>query len=226
MRLLLVEDDASLGKAICIGLEQDGYAVDWIRDGEAAEVALSTHTYTAIVLDLGLPKLDGMTVLRRARKRGHNSPIIVLTARDDTPERIMALDMGADDFIIKPVDLNELSARLRATIRRSNGRASDTIAVGPLTIEPSSRRVTLHGEEAELTGREFALLMRLAQSPDLVVTREQLEESLYGWGDEIVSNAIQVHISKIRGKLGKDLVETCWGTGYRLSVNPSGSREE
>ena len=214
MRILLVEDDALLGKGTKTGLEQRGYAVDWVRDGESANTVSMTHDYAAVLLDLGLPKHDGMSVLRSMRKRGYANAILIITARDAIPDRVLGLDAGADDFIVKPFNLDELAARMRAGIRRSNGRIHGKIRHGALTVEPATSLVTLRGEAVDLTPRELALLLNLLEHRGRTLSRSQLEEALYAWGAEVESNAVEVHIHHLRRKLGRGLIKTVHGVGY------------
>jgi two-component system OmpR family response regulator/two-component system response regulator QseB len=214
MRILLVEDDLLLGKGVRVGLEQDGLTVDWVHDGELADAAVLTHDYAAVLLDLGLPGQDGMTLLRRLRRRGYVQPILIITARHEVSDRVEGLDAGADDFVIKPFDLEELGARVRAAVRRNAGRASDEILHGDIQIDRGRRLVRQAGHAVPLTAREFALLLFLLGRPGQVLTRNALEESLYGWGDEVESNAIEVHIHHLRRKLGRGLIRTIHGVGY------------
>ncbi|MDE3010774.1 MAG: response regulator [Pseudomonadota bacterium] len=214
MRLLLVEDDPLLGKATRTGLEQDGYAIDWVHDGASAESALLTHVYDAILLDLGLPGVDGITLLKELRRKGHLMPVLIITARDGVPDRITGLDSGADDFIIKPFDLDELAARLRAAIRRGSGRAQALIEHGRLVVDPAGHTAQLDGAALSLTAREFAVLLALLQHRGQVLSRARLEESLYGWGEEIESNALEVYVHHLRRKIGRDLIRTVNRVGY------------
>jgi two-component system response regulator QseB len=216
MRLLLVEDDSMVGESIRDGLGQEGYAVDWVRDGKAAETALGTEPYAAVLLDLGLPRRDGLEVLRTARARANDVPILVITARDAVAERIKGLDAGADDYLVKPFDLDELAARVRALVRRAEGRAAPIVRHGALTLDPSTRAVTLRGQPVALSGREFALLQALLQRPGVVLSRAQLEERLYGWDEEVGSNAVEVHIHNLRRKLGADAIRNVRGVGYTV----------
>jgi two-component system response regulator QseB len=216
MRLLLVEDDPMVGESIRDGLGQEGYAVDWVRDGKAAETALGTEPYAAVLLDLGLPRRDGLEVLRTARARANDVPILVITARDAVAERIKGLDAGADDYLVKPFDLDELAARVRALVRRAEGRAAPIVRHGALTLDPSTRAVTLRGQPVALSGREFALLQALLQRPGVVLSRAQLEERLYGWDEEVGSNAVEVHIHNLRRKLGADAIRNVRGVGYTV----------
>jgi DNA-binding response OmpR family regulator len=216
LRVLLVEDDALLGDGIRAGLKLADYAVDWVRDGESARLALLDHDYDACVLDLGLPKKDGLAVLRDLRARGATVPVLVLTARDTAADKIAGLDAGADDYLTKPFDLGELQARIRALLRRARGGATPTLTHGDLVLEPAARRVTLAGTEIRLSAREYALLHDLLSHRTQVRTRAQLEESLYAWGEEAESNTVEVYIHYLRKKLGSDLIETVRGFGYRI----------
>jgi len=216
MRILLVEDDPQLGDGLMVGLRQAGFAVDWVRDGRAADLALSTETFDLVVLDLGLPRLSGMEVLKRARDRGRTVPVLILTARDATGDKVAGLDAGADDYLVKPVDIDELTARIRALTRRSAGRAAPLLTHGDLALDPAAHSVTLAGQPVELASREFALLQMLLESAGRVLTRSQLEQSLYGWGDEPDSNALEVHIHHLRRKLGSELIRTLRGVGYTI----------
>jgi two-component system response regulator QseB len=216
MRILLVEDDPQLGDGLMVGLRQAGFAVDWVRDGHAADLALSSETFDLVVLDLGLPRLSGMEVLKRARDRGRTTPVLILTARDATDDKVAGLDAGADDYLVKPIDLDELTARIRALTRRSAGRAAPLLTHGDLALDPAAHSVTLAGQPVELASREFALLQMLLESAGRVLTRSQLEQSLYGWGDEPDSNALEVHIHHLRRKLGSELIRTLRGVGYTI----------
>ena len=216
MRILLAEDDAMLGDGLRAGLHQQGFSVDWVRDGLAAEREIFAGDYAAAVLDLGLPMKDGIEVLTSLRARKISTPILVLTARDAIPDRILGLDLGADDYVVKPVDLHELGARLRSLVRRSHGQMQDTLTCGEIVLEPSSRRVSLKGEPVLLSTREFDLLHVLMLNADRVMSREQLEQQLYSWGYEVDSNAIEVHIHHLRRKLHADLIQTVRGVGYTL----------
>ena len=216
MRILLAEDDAMLGDGLRAGLQQQGFSVDWVRDGLAAERELFAGDYAAAVLDLGLPMKDGIEVLTSLRARKISTPILVLTARDAIPDRILGLDLGADDYVVKPVDLHELGARLRSLVRRSHGQMQDTLACGEIVLEPASRRVSLKGEPVLLSTREFDLLHVLMLNADRVMSREQLEQQLYSWGYEVDSNAIEVHIHHLRRKLHADMIQTVRGVGYTM----------
>ncbi len=216
MRILLVEDDPQLGDGLTVGLRQAGFAVDWLRDGRSADQALQSEGFDLIVLDLGLPGLGGMEVLHRARQRGQGLPILILTARDATGSKIEGLDAGADDYLVKPIDIDELSARVRALLRRSAGRAAPLLVHGELSLDPAARQLTRAGKPVELSAREYALLQMLLESAGRVLTRSQLEQSLYGWGDEPDSNALEVHIHHLRKKLGSELIRTLRGVGYTI----------
>ncbi len=216
MRILLAEDDPLLGDGLQAGLRQQGFQVDWVRDGEAAERELRAQVYGAAVLDLGLPRRDGLAVLATARRAGMTLPILILTARDAVPDRIKGLDLGADDYVIKPVDLDELSARLRALIRRAHGQAIDKLQTLDIELDPASRTVMQTGQAIPLSGREFDLLHALMLNAERVLSREQLEQHLYSWGQEVESNAIEVHVHHLRRKLGNQVIQTVRGVGYIL----------
>ena len=220
MRVLLAEDDAMLGDGLRAGLRQLGFLVDWVRDGLAAERELSGGEYAAAVLDLGLPAKDGLDVLQAIRAAGVATPVLVLTARDAVPDRIRGLDLGADDYVLKPVDLHELAARLRSLVRRSHGVAQEVLQMGALALEPGTRRVLWQGEEVTLSTREFDLLHALMRSAGRVLSREQLEQQMYSWGHEVESNAIEVHIHHLRRKLQADAIQTVRGVGYRVNPQP------
>jgi len=220
MRLLVVEDDPLLGDGIKAGLTQAGFAVDWVQDGVAAALALDTGSQAAVVLDLGLPRLAGLELLRRMRSAGNKTPVLILTARDATEDRINGLDSGADDYMVKPFDLHELAARLRALIRRSAGEAAPVLRVREVSLDPAARRVEYKGQPVELPAREFALLHALMLGAGRVFTREQLAEKLYAWGEEVESNAIDVHIHHLRRKLAPQLIRTMRGVGYLMPREP------
>jgi two-component system, OmpR family, response regulator QseB len=220
MRILLVEDDALLGDGLRNGLKQQGFRVDWVRDGNAATREMMSGEYSAAVLDLGLPMVDGMEVLDKVRASGNKVPVLVLTARDAVDDRIRGLDLGADDYIVKPIDLNELGARLRALIRRANGQTSTVMAHGSLQVDPAARKVTLGGEVVTLTAREFDVLHALMLANGRVLTRDQLERHLYAWGQEVESNTVEVHIHHLRRKLGSAVIHTVRGVGYTLGTEP------
>ena len=221
MRVLLVEDDAMIGESLRKGLRLEGFTMDWARDGRGAELAVETTDYALVLLDLGLPKKDGLSVLRGWRQRGSTVPVLVLTARDAVPDRVMGLDSGADDYLVKPFDLSELLARMRALLRRRAGRARDLLETGALRLDPVARSVEYCGQPVALSSREFALLHALMETPDAVLSREQLEDRLYGWGEEVESNAVEVHIHNLRRKLNPQLIRTVRGVGYRLGSNNS-----
>jgi DNA-binding response OmpR family regulator len=216
MRTLLVEDDPALGPALKRGLEQRGFVVDLVSDGQAADAAVRARRYDVILLDLGLPRVEGETLLRTWRARGDLTPVIVLTARGFLIDRVRLLDLGADDYLVKPCDLLELAARMRALVRRSAGAAGDVLECGPLRLARSTRTVTRAGERIELTNREYWILETLMRNKNRVLSRRQLEETLYGWGEAVESNAVEVHIHHLRRKLGRDLIRTVRGVGYQL----------
>jgi DNA-binding response OmpR family regulator len=216
LRILLVEDDKLLGDGIHAGLKLADYAVDWVQDGESARIALLDHAYDACVLDLGLPKRDGLSVLKDLRDRGNRLPVLILTARDTSTDKISGLDAGADDYLTKPFDLPELQARLRAIIRRSVGEAKPTLEHAGVIFEPATKRVTFNGQNVTLSAREYALLHDLLLNKNQVRTRTQLEESLYAWGEETGSNTVEVYVHQLRKKFGSDFILTVRGLGYRL----------
>jgi two-component system, OmpR family, response regulator QseB len=216
MRILLVEDDVMIGASLQQGLRDDGYAVDWVKDGRAAEVALADPAHQLVLLDLGLPHKDGLTLLRALRKRGSRIPVLVLTARDAIEDRVQGLDAGADDYLVKPFSLAELAARMRALLRRDAGRADPLVRVGSLTLDPSTREVTRDGKPVALSAREYALLEALVARPGAVLSRTQLEEKLYGWGQEVESNTVEVYIHALRRKLGQDFIKNVRGVGYMV----------
>jgi two-component system response regulator QseB len=216
MRVLLVEDDAMIGASVQKGLRQDGFSVDWVRNGQAGETALAAHTYDAVLLDLGLPGKGGAEVLKSLRRGGNDVPVLIITARDAVGDRVAGLDSGADDYIVKPFDLDELAARMRAVVRRRSGRADPVVKVGDVTLDPASHRVTLRGTEVTLSARELALLEALLDRPGAILSRAQLEERLYGWGEEVGSNTVEVFIHALRRKLGADFIRTVRGVGYTV----------
>ena len=220
MRILLVEDDRMLGDGLQAGLTQAGYAVDWLRDGEAAVAALSTEHFAAVVLDLGLPKRDGLSVLQWLRGRHDATPVLILTARDQLEDKVRGLDLGADDYVLKPFDLDEIAARLRALVRRAHGRPEPLLSLGEVELDPAARSVTCAGATVELTPREFDLLQLLLENSGRVLTRRALEEQLYTWNDAVDSNALEVHIHHLRKKLGNELIRTVRGVGYMASATP------
>ncbi|CAN5754417.1 response regulator [soil metagenome] len=217
MRLLVVEDDPMIGRAIRQGLVAAGYAVDWAEDGRIAELAMANGVYDLVVLDLGLPARDGMTVLEQLRRCGNHVPVIIVTARDAVDQRIAGLNAGADDYLLKPFDLDELVARVRALLRRRAGVGSSLLTAGALCLDTVRKSVTKEGAAVSLSVREFALLEVLMQQPGAVLSREKLEESIYGWDDEIGSNAIEVHLHNLRKKLGAPTIVNVRGVGYRLA---------
>jgi len=216
MRLLLVEDDTMIGRALRQGLSDAGFTVDWVMDGRAAERALGNDVYDLALLDLGLPGQDGMAVLQGLRTRGNAIPVLIVTARDAVADRIAGLNAGADDYVLKPFDLDELVARVRALLRRHAGGGSPLLECGQLTLDPLKKQVSLKGEPVSLSPREFALLETLMQRPGAVLSREQLEDSIYGWTEEIGSNAVEVHLHKLRRKLGTDTIRNVRGVGYKV----------
>jgi DNA-binding response OmpR family regulator len=216
MRLLLVEDDPQLGDGLAVGLRQRGYVVDWVRDGVAADLALQNDDYAVLVLDLGLPRLAGMEVLKRLRQRGQQIPALLLTARDATDDKIEGLDSGADDYLVKPVPLDELAARVRALVRRASGRSAPTLQHGELTLDPAARSLTRDGASVNVSAMEFSLLQTLLENRGRVLTRAQLESAIYGWDEEPGSNALEVHIHNLRRKLGSELIKTLRGVGYTV----------
>jgi len=214
MRLLLVEDDPLLGDGIRAGLGQEDYTVDWCKQGRDAEAALKSENYDLMVLDLGLPDIPGLTLLKQLRQRGSDLPVLILTARDAVSDRVTGLDSGADDYLVKPFDLDELSARLRALLRRHSGRASSEIRHGDLVLDPAAHSVTLNGNPIDISPREYAVLHLLLENQGKVLSRSRLEDGLYAWGDEVESNAIEVYIHHLRKKLGSSLIRTIRGVGY------------
>ncbi|MCB1724414.1 MAG: response regulator transcription factor [Chromatiaceae bacterium] len=216
MRVLLVEDDELLGSGVVAGLEQSGYTVDWLRDGLQAMHALADDEPDLLVLDLGVPGKDGMQVLRELRASASTLPVLVLTARDTVEDRIAGLDAGADDYLVKPFDLGELSARLRAIARRRGGRANPVIEHAGLVFDPAARAVTVDGRSVLLSARALAILEALLERPGIPLSRERLEQILYGWGEGVESNAVEVHIHHLRKKLGKERIRTIRGLGYMI----------
>jgi two-component system, OmpR family, response regulator QseB len=216
MRILLVEDDELIGDGIATGLRDEGNAVDWVQDGDAALAALGTHEYAAVVLDLGLPRRNGLEVLRRMRAGGDRTPVVVLTARASVTERTTGLDAGADDYLGKPFSIDELTARLRAVARRSSGRASPVLKSGSIELDPAAHAVAVSGQPVALLAREFTLMQLLMENAGRVLPRERLEQALYGWNEEVESNAVEVHIHHLRRKLGKESIVTVRGAGYTV----------
>lgn len=225
MRLLLVEDDPMIGEAVLDLLRAEHYAVDWVRDGEMADTALHAHSYDLVVLDLGLPRRDGLDVLRAMRARLDRTPVLIATARDAKPDRIAGLDAGADDYVLKPYDLDELLARIRALLRRAAGRAEPVYEHQGVSINPVTREVMAQGEPVVLSAREWAVLEPLLARPGMVFSRAQLEEKLYSWKDGISSNAVEVYIHGVRKKLGAGLIENVRGLGYLVPAAPAGGAE-
>jgi len=218
MRILLVEDDPMIGESIVDWLQGEGYAVDWLQDGDEALLALKTTPFSLVILDLGLPGKDGLDVLRAARAAKNHIPVLITTARDTLEDRVKGLDAGADDYLIKPFDLEELSARIRALARRANGRADPVIERGDLVIKPATREVFYKGEPVILSAKEYALLLTLAERKGVVQSRAKLEENLYNWDSTVGSNAIEVHIHHLRKKLSEGAIKTVRGVGYLLET--------
>ena len=216
MRILLVEDDVLLGDGIRVGLVQAGFAVDWAKDGCEAEMAVSAQLYDAVVLDLGLPRLPGLDVLRRTRASKNPVPILILTARDTVGDRIAGLDAGADDYLVKPFNLGELQARLRALVRRANSQLESVITHGTLRLDSVGHSVTFEGRVVDLSAREFTILQQLLLNTGRVLSKARLEEKLYGWGEEIESNTIEVFVHHLRRKLSPQLIRTVRGVGYMI----------
>jgi two-component system OmpR family response regulator/two-component system response regulator QseB len=232
MRLLLVEDDRMIGESLQRALRLEGYAVDWVRDAAAADSTLASERFDLVLLDLGLPPgagagaggpADGLSVLRAARARHDATPVIVLTARDARGDRVAGLDAGADDYLVKPFELDELNARIRAVLRRHAGRAEPLLAAGGVTLDPATRRVAKDGVAVSLSAREFAVLEALLAKPGAVLSRAQLEDRLYGWGEEIESNAVSVYIHQLRKKLGADFIRNVRGVGYFIDATAPGA---
>ena len=217
MRLLLAEDDRMIGASLKRGLKQDGFAVDWVQDGRAAELALAENVHDIVVLDLGLPRKEGLDVLREMRRRKDARPVLILTARDAVADRVAGLDAGADDYVVKPFELTELAARLRALLRRSAGRADPIVAYGDIELHPVTREVRIRGEPVALSAREYALLEALLTQPGAILSRAQLEEKLYGWNEEVESNTVEVHIHALRRKLGADAIRNVRGVGWMIA---------
>jgi DNA-binding response OmpR family regulator len=218
MRLLLVEDDTMLGRGMRQGLADAGFAVDWVTDGHAAELALANGVYDLALLDLGLPAKDGMALLSQLRARRDALPVLIVTARDSLADRVAGLNAGADDYVLKPFDLDELVARIRALLRRRAGAAGPPLECGGIVFDPVRREVRKDGHEVQLSAREFALLEALLQRPGAVLSREQLEDTVYGWGEEVGSNAVEVHLHKLRRKLGAETIRNVRGVGYKVSA--------
>ena len=217
MRVLLVEDDEMIGQSLKKALGSNGWSVDWVKDGLLAQSALADGDYACVLLDLGLPKKDGTEVLRTARAKGDHTPVLVLTARDGVDDRVTGLDIGADDYLVKPYELRELLARMRAIIRRRDGAAHSLIGSADLQLDLTTREVIVAGERSQLSAREFALLHALLERPGAILSREQLENRIYGWGEEVSSNAVDVLIHGMRRKLGQDTIRNVRGLGWRVS---------
>jgi two-component system response regulator QseB len=220
MRLLLAEDDRMIATSVRQGLKQDGFTVDWVQDGQAALVALADKVHELLLLDLGLPRRDGLGVLTAMRRRGDRRPVLILTARDAVADRVAGLDAGADDYLVKPFDLDELAARVRALTRRQAGRAEPVVTHGALELRPATREVFRDGEPVSLSAREFALLEALLARPGAILSRAQLEEKIYGWADEVDSNAVEVHLHGLRRKLGADAIRNVRGVGWMIAAVP------
>jgi two-component system, OmpR family, response regulator QseB len=216
VRLLLVEDDPMIGEAIRAGLKREGFTVDWVHDARAAQAVLGSDPFALVLLDLGLPGADGLSLLKTLRARGEALPVLIITARDAISDRVAGLDAGADDYLIKPFDLDELAARIRALLRRKSGRSAAGISHLNVTLDPATHRVTQDGQDVSLSPREFALLQLLLERPGTILSRAQIEERLYGWGEEVESNAVEVHIHGLRRKLGTPFILTVRGVGYRV----------
>jgi DNA-binding response OmpR family regulator len=219
MRILVVEDDPMIGKTLSTALGQDGYTVDWVKDGQAAKLALDTDdgAYSLVLLDLGLPRKSGLEVLRDIRRGGNKVRVLIITARDAVPDRVAGLDAGADDYLVKPFSLDELGARMRALLRRDVTREDNVLRNGDLALDPATRTVTRGGAQVEVSAREFALLAALLERPGNALSKAQLEERLYGWGEEVESNTVEVHVHNLRKKLGADAIRTIRGVGYVIA---------
>lgn len=224
MRILLVEDDAMIGSGIQTALQREGFTVDWVRDGVAADAALTGHAFDLVLLDLGLPRQDGSRVLSNLRARHDDIPVLILSARDTVADRVKGLNLGADDYLVKPFDLDELIARLHALLRRHAGRADPQIRLGKIEIDPIAKKVCLAGEAIMLSAREYALLLALASHPGAVFSVAQLEEKIYGWDDEVGSNTVEVYIHSLRKKLGNGLIRNIRGVGYVIPRDDSSTQ--
>ena len=224
MRVLLVEDDEMIGQSLKQALGGNGWSVDWVKDGALAQSALADGDYACVLLDLGLPKKDGIDVLRTARSKGDRTPVLVLTARDGIDDRITGLDVGADDYLVKPYEFRELLARMRAVIRRRDGSAHSVIGSAELQLDLTTREVIVQGERAQLSAREFALLHALLERPGAILSREQLENRIYGWGEEVTSNAVDVLIHGMRRKLGQETIRNVRGLGWRIAPPAAGAQ--
>ena len=218
MRVLVVEDDPMIGRAVRAGLRGAGYAVDWVEDGASADLALGNGTYDLVLLDLGLPRRDGLDLLKAWRRERRSLPVLIITARDSLAERVNGLDSGADDYLVKPFDLDELLARVRAVARRHAGRGFPEIRYGSLLLDPVKREVSFRGRPVDLSAREFAVFQVLMKEPGAVVSREKLEDAVYGWGEEVGSNSVEVHLHHLRRKLAPELIRNVRGVGYRVAL--------
>jgi two-component system response regulator QseB len=218
MRLLVVEDDQMIGESMQHGLKNKGLAVDWVRDGKSAELALGNGVYDLMILDLGLPQKGGLELLTQLRQQGNDLPVLIVTARDSVEDKVAGLNIGADDYLVKPFDFNELDARANAILRRRNGRGNPVIVYGGITLDPITHQATLRGRPVGLSAKEFALLHALMAVPGAVLSRAKLEEALYGWDEEVGSNAVEVHIHNLRNKLGSHAILNVRGAGYRVSM--------
>ena len=225
-RILLVEDDPLLGTGLRAGLTQFGYTIDWVQDGKSAVQALQNENFGTIILDLGLPKMSGIDVLKVMRAKKNMTPVLILTANDSLESRVAGLDAGADDYIPKPFDLRELCARIRALQRRTASRATPVIIVGDVKLDPAARKIYFNNNEVECSRREFVLMQMLLENAGKVLTREQITQNLYGWGDDIDSNALEVHIHNLRKKFGTDLIRTIRGVGYIVEKTVEEDKEE
>lgn len=214
MRVLLVEDDRMIAQGLQTALQQDGYTVDWVADGNSAAAALHSSRFDLVLLDLGLPERDGLTVLRELRRRGDATPVIILTARDDIQDRVDGLDAGADDYIVKPFDLDEVGARMRSVLRRASGRGDPCIRLGAICLNPATHAVERNGVPVQLSAHEYAVLEALLQRPGAILSRAQIEDRLYGWSEQVESNAVEVYIHSLRRKLGSEAIRTLRGVGY------------
>jgi two-component system, OmpR family, response regulator QseB len=218
MRLLVVEDDQMIGESMQLGLKKTGLAVDWVRDGKSAELALGNGVYDLMILDLGLPHKGGLELLSQLRRQGNDLPVLIVTARDAVDDKVAGLNSGADDYLVKPFDFNELNARVNAIMRRRTGRGNPVMIYGALTLDPIAHQVTYRGKPVGLSAKEFALLRALMAVPGAVLSRAELEEALYGWEEEVGSNAVEVHIHNLRNKLGSHAILNIRGAGYRVSM--------
>ncbi len=217
MRILLVEDDRMIGEAVSVALKDEAYAVDWVQDGAAASSALEHNDHQVVLLDLGLPKRDGLEVLRRLRQAGNQVPVIIITARDGIEDRIKGLDFGADDYLVKPFDVNELLARLRAIVRRQGGQSTPLLSNGMVSLDPATHEARSGGAVYLLSAREFALLHALLLRPGTILTRAELEERIYGWNEEVESNAVDFLIHGVRKKLGAEIIKNVRGAGWMVA---------